>query len=132
MSAWKGLYVTSVTYENNQDEAILLLLSIRDKEVSSSELSETTASYYEKDFYNWRLPTEDEMSYFYSNRTEIDTEINDNSTIYGDKWNDKSYFCAAGEKYFNMATGNIGNIATSGKFRLRLVKTVKVKKVATN
>ena len=132
MSAWKGFYVTSVTYGNSQDEATLLLLSIRDKEVSSSELSETIASYYEKDFSNWRLPTEDEMSYFYSNRAEIDTEINDNSTIYGDKWNDKSYFCAAGEKYFNMDTGNIGNIATSGKFRLRLVKTVKVKKVATN
>lgn len=133
MSAWEKHLVVQVTNNGTEDEAeILLLGKKKDEEVNGSGLASAIASYEENNLSDWRLPTEEEMRYIMTEVSSIN-EIITPDPIFGNKLQtNAAYYCNDGTSFFKLNDGYKGTTISTSTYHLRLVKTVKVKKVATN
>lgn len=120
---WNELFVAKVTPINDITAELLLLNRLEEwTSVSKTDINDIVNSYTEKNVSDWRVPTEEELTYLSTNYTSI----NDVISSIGKKLTG-SYFCNDGVNYVTMGSTNVGN-AESGKFKLRLVKTVTITK----
>ena len=132
LSVWNNHFVMAVTTNDAQTEAELLLLALRDWEVSMSEIETKIAEYEEKGLTDWRIPTEEELKSLATLLGDASVLSSINSTlgtIYGDKFSttkSEAYFCGDATRFVTMKTAATGNTSASSKYRLRLVKTVTV------
>lgn len=132
LSVWNNHFVMEVTTNDAQTEAELLLLALRDWEVSMSEIETKIAEYEEKGLTDWRIPTEEELKSLATllGDASVLSSINSTlSTIHGDKFStskSEAYFCDDGTKFVTMKTAVTGSTSASSKYRLRLVKSVTV------
>lgn len=132
LSIWNNHFVMAVTTNDTQTEAELLLLALRDWEVSMSDIATKIAEYEEKGLTDWRIPTEEEFKSLATSLSDASVLSNINttlSTIYGDKFSttkSEAYFCGDATRFVTMKTAATGNTSASSKYRLRLVKSVTV------
>lgn len=131
LSVWNNHFVMAVTTNDAQTEAELLLLALRDWEVSMSEIETKIAGYQENELSGWRVPTEEELKHIATTLEESKTFNSVNNTllsINGDKLVEKAYFCEdGGTRYVKMRDSSFfGNTLEDSAYRLRLVKTVTV------
>ena len=131
LSVWNNHFVMAVTTNDTQTEAELLLLALRDWEVSMSEIETKIAGYQENELSGWRVPTEEELKHIATTLEESKTFNSVNNTllsINGDKLVEKAYFCEdGGTRYVKMRDSSFfGNTLEDSAYRLRLVKTVTV------
>lgn len=117
---WNNQFVARVTPTDNSTAELLLLNRLKEWEVTKGEIESTISGYTEYNLGDWRVPTEEELTYLSTNYTSINGII----SSMGKKLTG-SYFCGDGTRYINIENGQAGNVET-GKFKLRLVKTVTV------
>ena len=117
---WNNQFVARVTPTDNSTAELLLLNRLKEWEVTKGEIESSISGYTEYNLGDWRVPTEEELTYLSTNYTSINGII----SSMGKKLTG-SYFCGDGTRYINIENGQAGNVET-GKFKLRLVKTVTV------
>lgn len=135
-SIWNGHFVAAVQSGTNGDEAELLLLSLNEwsatGDEASSVASDAVADYTEDGLGDWRVPTSAELLGIIPSLSMSGNIDGTNAALInagGTKLsNGKSYLCDDAAKFLNMgSTSAAVNIATSGDYLLRLVKSVSVK-----
>ncbi len=127
---WNGHFVAAKPYAD-ATSAELLLMSLEEWETTTDNANNIAANYVEGDISNWRMATEDEMQTISttvghaSNISDINTLLRNNQ---GDLLTSNgAYLCANLEKFVNMGTSGLFNTTETGTYRLRLVKTIRVK-----
>lgn len=128
---WDGHFVAKVSSNDTNSEAELLLLSLKEWEVTGDGIISVVDGYAEADIAGWRLATEEEMkdlAIYLGHSSNINSVNSVISSAGGSKLTaSNGYFCADGSRYAMMGTEQSGNTDDGHKYRLRLVKTVTVK-----
>lgn len=126
-------HLVAIKVSADGTSAELLLMSLKEWETTIDNANNIASNYVEGDISNWRMATEDEMQTIStslghaSNISDINTLLRNNQ---GDLLTSiGAYLCANLEKFVNMGSNGLHNINLSetGIFRLRLVKTIRVK-----
>lgn len=138
---WEGHFVANITYNDNKN-ADLLLISLEEwSDITQSTASITAEyvinSYVENGIKNWRVPTSTELTtifqaFYNSSIDAVNGKLQNDLSgkkITGDAF----YLCDETTKAIKPGDSKkVLGLTTSDIYHLRLVKTVKVKKVATN
>lgn len=148
LSVWDGHIVISSTEKDN-NTAELMLMSLTDYSGLTSAFNTTTPNaasdcaqnYTEYNIESWRIPTSDEamilretyLTYTDSFDSLIESTDADAIVLTDDKGTNLRYLCDNAEKTFSFKAGSSYNSikqggATVKNYRLRLVKTITVKK----
>ena len=141
MSAWEGHFVANITYNDNKNADLLLISLDEWSDITQSTASITAEnvinSYVENGIKNWRVPTSTELTtifqVFYNSSIDAVNGKLQNDLSGKKITGDAFYLCDETTKAIKPGDSKkVLGLTTSDIYRLRLVKTVKVKKVATN
>lgn len=142
-SAWNGHAVALVQNATDTEEDLLLLSLAEQTDVHApaalgyeTEMSSLVSAYSEGLLSDWSVPTEAEArllkTAYAGNYDDFNTVLESlNGTLLStySTSNNARFLCESGTKTFNFAAnGSINNAGSTVKYRLRLVKTVHVKK----
>ena len=126
---WEGHFVAVKTWANAYF-ADLLLLSLDEFEVTAAEASSVAATYSEPGLNDWHVPTEIEMTTISGEvgTAYVNASVNATLTSAGGDGLTVSgkYLCADATKYVVLGSTTKLSANATDKYRLRLVKTVRV------
>ena len=130
---WNGHFVVTKPYAD-ATSAELLLMSLEEWETTTDNANNIASNYVESNISNWRMATETEMKNIASGigsaiNSNIDKTNSKLTSINGKELTMHGYYiCENGTKYVMMSTTNDATNTTNDKtYRLRLVKTIRVK-----
>jgi hypothetical protein len=129
---WEGHFVAVKTWANAYF-ADLLLLSLDEYEITTAEASTKAATYSEPGLNGWHIPTEIEMQTISGEigSAYVISGVNTALTAAGGVALTSSgkYLCEDAAKYVVMGSSTSLSANVTDKYRLRLVKTVRVQLV---
>ena len=133
---WNGHFVASATSTDSQN-ATLMLMSLSEWETTGSQAATTiysqTTNYSENGISGWCVPTTSELTNMISTLSRSESIEKTNRALANNGGttltNGQFYLCDEGTKYLKMGNTKEGakSIESSGSYRLRLVKLIKVK-----
>ena len=130
-SIWNGTIVAAVN-EKDSETVELLLLSLEEWDITTSQVEELAGSYSVDDMTDWHLPTYDEAivlrnTFSGDNRRELNDRISEyDDTLYGID-GEEHYLCVKEGAYYSFLFSGGTSITQAGTKRTyytRLVKTL--------